>query len=386
MKLKSQTRGRGGSSWPNLYGQWRRGMASHFLCYRMWRIRGTHQWGQGGSCLKGTHPGCTIRRRRCLNFVRTIDESLAWWTFYIKSHQPPWPIIKPRTTSWHPSKGQWLHHIILGEILSAKGSIALVMFGLLKTLTKEQKGVWPAHLPALTFAYNATPHSTTGYQPFELMFGRKASAPCGNWLGLRQYNDDKSISKIVWVDTQFERIVQVNKRALKSIKGRAKVNERQSGDKDLDVPIGNLVLLRDHSKGHNKIQDDYKPDLFEVVGKHQDPNAFYVKPIGWKGPAKQVNWRQMFNLGVTEQERGEKDSEQIEDDPEVPPALVYNQRAKPATKIPLKHPYHLQSKGPVPIPAPRVSCIRNQGLMSEQVIGFNPILMSYHQFCGLCQG
>ena len=48
------------------------------------------------------------------------------------------------------------------------------MFGLLKTLTKEQKGDWPAHLPTLTFAYNATPHSTTGYQPYELMFGRKS--------------------------------------------------------------------------------------------------------------------------------------------------------------------------------------------------------------------
>ena len=45
------------------------------------------------------------------------------------------------------------------------------MFGLLKTLTKEQKGDWPAHLPALTFTYNVTPHSTTGYQPYELMFG-----------------------------------------------------------------------------------------------------------------------------------------------------------------------------------------------------------------------
>ena len=98
------------------------------------------------------------------------------------------------------------------------------------------------------------------------MFGRKASAPCDNWLGLRQYNDNKSISKVVWVDKQFKRIVQANKRALKSIKARAKVNERQSGDKDLDVPIGNLVLLRDHPEGRNKIQDDYKPDLFEVMG------------------------------------------------------------------------------------------------------------------------
>ena len=77
------------------------------------------------------------------------------------------------------------------------------------------------------------------------------------------------------------------------------------------------------------------------MGKHQDPNAFYVKPIDGKGPAKQVNRHQMFDLGVTEQEREERDSEQIEDDSEVPTAPVYNPRAKPTTKIHSKHPYNL---------------------------------------------
>ena len=36
---------------------------------------------------------------------------------------------------------------------------------LLKTLPKDQKPNWPAHLSALVFAYNAMPHSTNGYQP-----------------------------------------------------------------------------------------------------------------------------------------------------------------------------------------------------------------------------
>ena len=127
------------------------------------------------------------------------------------------------------------------------------MFGLLKTLTKEQKDDWAPHLPALTFAYNATPHSTTSYQPYELMFGQKVPAPCDNWLKLRQYNDDKSISKVVWVDKQFEKIVQANRPALKSIQARAKVNERSSGDKDFDILLGNLVLLCNHPEGRNKI-------------------------------------------------------------------------------------------------------------------------------------
>ena len=58
-----------------------------------------------------------------------------------------------------------------------------------KTLEKEQKVNWPLHLPSLVFAYNAMPHSVTGYQPYELMFGCKAPTICNAWLRLAQYND-----------------------------------------------------------------------------------------------------------------------------------------------------------------------------------------------------
>ena len=40
---------------------------------------------------------------------------------------------------------------------------------LLKTLPKDQKPNWPAHLSALVFVYNAMPHSTTGYQTYQLI-------------------------------------------------------------------------------------------------------------------------------------------------------------------------------------------------------------------------
>ena len=189
------------------------------------------------------------------------------------------------------------------------------------------------------------------------MFGCKAPTPCDNWLRLRQYNNDKSISKVISVDKQFEKIVQANKRVLKSIQARAKVNERSSGDKDLNIPIGNLVLLHDHPEGQNRIEDDHKPDLFEVTGKHSDPNAFFVKPLDRKGPVKQVNRRQIFDLGVMEQERREGESDQIEEDLEVPMAPVYHPKVKVATK-PQGHQYHLRSKGTALKHAPRVSCVR----------------------------
>ena len=58
------------------------------------------------------------------------------------------------------------------------------IMGLLKSLSKEQKDNWLLHLPSLVFAYNATPHSTTGYQAYELMFGCKAPTICDAWLRL----------------------------------------------------------------------------------------------------------------------------------------------------------------------------------------------------------
>ena len=72
---------------------------------------------------------------------------------------------------------------------------------LLKTLPKDQN--WPANQSALVFAYNAMPHSTTGYQPHQLMFGCKVQTPCNSWLGLSQYNCSKSIAKDLWIQ-QYE--------------------------------------------------------------------------------------------------------------------------------------------------------------------------------------
>ena len=64
------------------------------------------------------------------------------------------------------------------------------LIGLLKSLPKEQKSNWLLHLPSLVFAYNAMPHDTTGYQPYELMFGCKAPTMDDAWLGLGNYNDN----------------------------------------------------------------------------------------------------------------------------------------------------------------------------------------------------
>ena len=87
-----------------------------------------------------------------------------------------------------------------------------MLHDLLKTMEKElQKPNWPLYLSSLVLAYNATPHSFPGYQPYELKFGHKAPTVCNAWLGLVKYDDQYSQSKSAWVNEQHKLILAVNR-------------------------------------------------------------------------------------------------------------------------------------------------------------------------------
>ena len=120
------------------------------------------------------------------------------------------------------------------------------------------------------------PHSITGYQPYELMFGSKAPAICDAWLGLYHYNDQASANRCAWLNEQHELLMCVNRQALKHIRQIAKKSQVRTGGKTLHIPIGNLVLLRDYPEGCNNIEDNYKSKLFVVVDHCKDPNVYII--------------------------------------------------------------------------------------------------------------
>ena len=77
----------------------------------------------------------------------------------------------------------------------------------MQTLHQEQKPNWPIYLPSLVYAYNAIPHSTTGFQPYE----HKVPLPCNNWLGLENYKLDGLKSKTAWLSQQLNALLYANK-------------------------------------------------------------------------------------------------------------------------------------------------------------------------------
>ena len=113
-----------------------------------------------------------------------------------------------------------------------------------------------------------------------------------------------------------------------------------AGGKALNIPIGNLVLLHDHPKGWNKIQDNYKNELFVVESQHQDPNVYTIKPLNGKGPMHMVNLWHLFDLQKTQ--GSDKPSNPVPNT--ILPTLLVKKPTRGLITPQQTHPYGTRSK------------------------------------------
>ena len=162
------------------------------------------------------------------------------------------------------------------------------LFSLMRTLDQEQKPNWPVYLPSLVFTYNATLHSTTGYQPYEIMFGCKAPIPCDNWLWLNHYKPASFKSKTAWLNEQLNAMLYTNKQALKGIHKSTKHNKDCiSAARILSFLLGItcccMIILEGCS---NKIQDRYKSEVYVIIGHHQELNVYYIQLLNSGKPSQ----------------------------------------------------------------------------------------------------
>ena len=160
---------------------------------------------------------------------------------------------------------------------------------LLRTLSAERKRKWPEHLKELCYAYNATPHTSTGYSPYYLMFGIDPKLPID--LLLPNERENQSSNSGEWLSLHQNRLRDAHQQAQNKLRAEASLRKQQFDRHKpvkIDIiPIGERVLTRSHPQGRAKIQDKWSSKVYKVVNRRD--NVYEIEPADGQGNSRTVN-------------------------------------------------------------------------------------------------
>lgn len=157
------------------------------------------------------------------------------------------------------------------------------LYDLLRTTPPEKKLRWPEHLSELVYAYNDTPHSTTGYPPYYLLFGVHPHLSVDTLLGREQVKDDEPN----WLSVHQERLkdAHASERDYAERKAAEQVAQQKERVYCPLVDVGQMVYLHHRPPGRNKIQDAWAATVYRVVDVQV--TTYTVQPLDG-GPVKRV--------------------------------------------------------------------------------------------------
>ena len=168
-------------------------------------------------------------------------------------------IAKSRTSPYHPE----------GD--GATERMNRTLLNMLRTLDDIGKTDWKAHLDRLMYAYNTTPHSSTGYSPYFLMFGRTPNLPVDALLPQRPCTGN-------YLDQLKHRLREAYKLAVQKNEN-ARANQKRYYDlkvRGATPEVGDNVLVRKLAfNGKHKLQDKWEPDVYKVTGKENPQIPVY---------------------------------------------------------------------------------------------------------------
>ena len=176
---------------------------------------------------------------------------------------------RSRTTPYHPQgngKAERFNRTLLG---------------MLRTLPENSKARWKDHLPKIVHAYNCTPHESTGYSPFQLLFGRSPRLPIDFVAQTPRSLKTNSYKQYVeqWKSAMQEAYSLVIKHNDKTAG-----NYKKQHDKKVRTSIltaGDRVLVRNLSErgGPGKIRSYWEDTIHSVVRRLGEDRPIYeVKP------------------------------------------------------------------------------------------------------------
>jgi len=189
---------------------------------------------------------------------------------------------KSRTTPYHP----------MGN--GACERMNRTLLKMLGTLDNEQKKSWKKHLDTLVHCYNCTPHETTGYSPYKLMFGREPKLPVD--IMFSKQSESTKENHTQYIKKLQEEIEYCNRLVKEHSRETAEKNKKEYDRKQRSSALecGDNVLIRKVGlKGRNKLADRWEEEPYVIVDKPcQDMPVFKVRKID--GSKQKVLHRNMI--------------------------------------------------------------------------------------------
>lgn len=175
-------------------------------------------------------------------------------------------ISKTRTTPYHPEGNAQCERF------------NRTMHNLLCTLSEKQKKKWPDFLAELTMMYNCTPHASTGFTPFQLLFGREPVLPVDRLFEID--NTESVLEPGDFVQRHREQLRQTYKIAKHNLEKEAEKRANRHDSKRMLSPIspGALVYIKNRVIGRNKIQSYWNPVPYRVLQKLKGKDVYLIYP------------------------------------------------------------------------------------------------------------
>ena len=165
-------------------------------------------------------------------------------------------IKKSNTTPYHPQAN--------GLVDNFNGTLKKM----LKCYAQEEPTNWDRHIPYVLFAYRESPHETTGYSPFELLYGRQVRGPQQqmkeNWEDDQTIEEESLESYIIKTRSRLERLHELA--SFKEMEAKSMVRDLEPGQRVLVLlPTSNSNLLAEWKGPYMVIEKvslvDYKVQI-----------------------------------------------------------------------------------------------------------------------------
>lgn len=130
---------------------------------------------------------------------------------------------------------------------------------------------WDTFLKTAMFTYNTTPHSTTSYTPFELVYGHKASLPSNlKQEPILNYNYDDYLNDLKY-KLQYSHKIAHENILNKKYNSKEQYDQRSNNQ---DFQVGDKVLLHDETvrRGRSKKLDPIWVGPYTIISKDSPVN------------------------------------------------------------------------------------------------------------------